>query len=163
MMGGDCCLNAKCVRYDIDYTRLRLEIIDFFQSDNLISTLSCKGNILLPDLYNRRNKVQDYDELVELLDLKSLLSQRVDTLSGGEKQRVAIARALIIGPCLILADELTGNLDPKNRDMVMRLLRREYEKESRIISITYDMELAQKADTSCILQGGMLRIVDMDE
>lgn len=154
---GEYLFNGTLIRNGMDYSRLRLENIGFiFQSYNLIPTLSCRENILLPTLYNRRNAVQDLDELIELLELEPLLSQRVTTLSGGEKQRVAIARALILDPCLILADEPTGNLDPKNRDLIMRLLRREHEKGRGIILITHDMALSRQADTIFQLQDGML-------
>ena len=154
---GEYRFNGTLIRNGIDYARLRLENIGFiFQSYNLIPTLSCKENILLPTLYNRRNQVQSFDELVELLDLEPLLSQRVTTLSGGEKQRVAIARSLILDPCLILADEPTGNLDPKNRDIIMNLLRHEHEKGRGIILITHDMQIAKQADTVYLLDGGKL-------
>ena len=154
---GEYHFNGTLIRNGIDYSRLRLENIGFiFQSYNLIPTLSCKENILLPTLYNRRNQVQSFDELVELLDLGPLLSQRVTTLSGGEKQRVAIARSLILDPCLILADEPTGNLDPKNRDIIMNLLRHEHDKGRGIILITHDMEIAGQADTIHLLEGGKL-------
>ena len=154
---GEYWFNGKLIRNGIDYSRLRLENIGFiFQSYNLIPTLSCKENILLPTLYNRRNQEQSFDELVELLDLGPLLSQRVTTLSGGEKQRVAIARSLILDPCLILADEPTGNLDPKNRDIIMNLLRLEHEKGRGIILITHDMQIAREADTVYLLEGGKL-------
>lgn len=154
---GEYLFNGTLIRNGMDYSRLRLENIGFiFQSYNLIPTLSCRENILLPTLYNRRNTVQDLDELIELLELEPLLSQRVTTLSGGEKQRVAIARALILDPCLILADEPTGNLDPKNRDLIMRLLRREHEKGRGIILITHDMALSRQADTIFQLRDGML-------
>lgn len=154
---GEYWFNGKLIRNGIDYARLRLENIGFiFQSYNLIPTLSCKENILLPILYNRRNQEQSFDELVELLDLGPLLSQRVTTLSGGEKQRVAIARSLILDPCLILADEPTGNLDLRNRDIIMNLLRHEHEKGRGIILITHDMEIARQADTIYLLEGGKL-------
>jgi putative ABC transport system ATP-binding protein len=154
---GEYWFNGKLIRNGIDYARLRLENIGFiFQSYNLIPTLSCKENILLPTLYNRHNQEQSFEELVELLDLGPLLSQRVTTLSGGEKQRVAIARSLILDPCLILADEPTGNLDPKNRDIIMNLLRHEHEKGRGIILITHDMEIARQADTVYLLEGGKL-------
>ena len=154
---GEYWFNGKLIRNGVDYARLRLENIGFiFQSYNLIPTLSCKENILLPTLYNHRNQVQNFDELVELLDLEPLLTQRVTTLSGGEKQRVAIARSLILDPCLILADEPTGNLDPKNRDIIMNLLRHEHEKGRGIILITHDMEIAKQADTIYLLEGGKL-------
>jgi len=92
------------------------------------SIISCKENILLPTMYNKRKQVQSFDALVELLDIGPLLDQRVNTLSGGEKQRVAIARSLILDPCLILADEPTGNLDPKNRDIILNMLQHENKK-----------------------------------
>ena len=155
--GGEYNFNGQRIRNYMDYSRLRLENIGFiFQAYNLIPTLSCKENILLPAMYNRRNKVQDFDELVSLLDLEPLLSQRVTTLSGGEKQRVAIARALILDPCLILADEPTGNLDPQNRELIMRLLHREHEKGRGIILITHDMDIAREAETTYVLKDGKL-------
>ena len=156
--GGAYVLNGSKIRNFKDYARLRLENIGFiFQSYNLVPTLSCKENILLPTMYNRRNKEQSFDELVEVLDIGPLLSQRVATLSGGEKQRVAIARALILDPCLILADEPTGNLDPKNRDLIMDLLRREHEKGRGVILITHDMEVAKEADKIYLLEDGTLK------
>lgn len=158
---GEYHFNGTLIRNYTDYARLRLENIGFiFQSYNLIPTLSCKENILLPTIYNRRNAAQDFDELVTLLELEPLLSQRVTTLSGGEKQRVAIARALILDPCLILADEPTGNLDPRNRDLIMNLLRREHEKGRGVILITHDMEVARSADTVYMLRDGTLNVVN---
>ena len=154
---GEYVFNGTRIQGGIDYSRLRLENIGFiFQSYNLIPTLSCKENILLPTLYNRRKQTQDFDELVELLDIGPLLSQRVTTLSGGEKQRVAIARALILDPCLILADEPTGNLDPKNQEMIFKLLRREHEKGRGILMITHDAATAAQADQQFTLAGGKL-------
>ncbi len=156
---GEYVFNGVKIRNYMDYAKMRLGNIGFiFQSYNLIPTLSCKENILLPTMYNRKNKVQNFDELVELLDIGSLLSQRVTTLSGGEKQRVAIARSLILDPCLILADEPTGNLDIKNRDMIFALLRREHEKGRGIILITHDQETANQADEVYTLRDGMLHL-----
>lgn len=154
---GEYVFNGTKIENGQDYAGLRLENIGFiFQSYNLIPTLSCKENILLPALYNRKNAPQDFDDLVELLDIGPLLSQRVNTLSGGEKQRVAIARALILDPCLILADEPTGNLDPKNRDIILNLLHTEHEKGRGVIMITHDMELAGTAKTKLLLENGIL-------
>ncbi len=154
---GEYHFNGTLIRNHVDYARLRLENIGFiFQSYNLISTMSCKENIMLPTLYNRRIHPQNFDELVDLLDLEPLLSQRVNTLSGGEKQRVAVARALILDPCLILADEPTGNLDPKNKEIIFGLLQKEHEKGRGIILITHDQETAAQAKTTYHLEGGML-------
>ena len=155
--GGEYFFNGKLIRNYMDYSGLRLDNIGFiFQSYNLIPTLSCKENILLPTVYSRRKDAKNFEELVSLLDLESLLSQRVTTLSGGEKQRVAIARSLILDPCLILADEPTGNLDGKNRDLIMNLLRKEHEMGRGIILITHDMEVARSADTVFTLENGKL-------
>lgn len=140
-----------------DYSRLRLQNIGFiFQSYNLIPTLSCKENILLPVMYGRSWKQENFDRLVDLLQIEHLLSQRVVTLSGGEKQRVAIARSLILDPCLILADEPTGNLDPQNREIIVSLLRHEHQCGRGIILITHDAQTAAAADTILRLEGGVL-------
>lgn len=158
---GEYVFNGTLIRNFVDYSRLRLENIGFiFQSYNLISTLSCKENILLPTLYNSKSSSQSLDELVELLDIGPLLDQKVTTLSGGEKQRVAIARALILDPCLILADEPTGNLDPKNRDIIFRLLQREHEKGRGIILITHDSDAAKQGKTAYTLLDGRLQRSD---
>lgn len=154
---GTYTLNGVRIRKSIDYAKLRREAIGFiFQSYNLIPTLSCKENILLPTLYNRKAGIRPFDELVSQLKLEPLLPQRVNTLSGGEKQRVAIARALILDPCLLLADEPTGNLDPENRDIITELLRTENEKGCGVILITHDHEVAQTAKTIYRLEGGTL-------
>ena len=154
---GEYWFNGRLIRNFVDYSRLRLENIGFiFQSYNLIPTLSCKENILLPTLYNRKNKLESIDEFVDLLDIGRLLDQKVTTLSGGEKQRVAIARALILDPCFILADEPTGNLDPKNREIIFRLLRREHEKGRGIILITHDSDAAKEGKTVYTLADGQL-------
>lgn len=155
--GGAYHFNGTLIRNYTDYARLRLENIGFiFQAYNLIPTLNCMENILLPTMYNRSCDVKNFDELVSMLDLEPLLPQRVTTLSGGEKQRVAIARALILDPCLILADEPTGNLDPKNRDLVLNLLRHEHEKGRGVLLITHDMEVAKSSDAVFSLQQGIL-------
>ncbi len=155
--GGSYTFNGTHICNHVDHAKLRLSSIGFiFQSYNLIPTMTCRENILLPTVYNRKNAVQPLEELVELLDIGPLLSQRVTTLSGGEKQRVAIARALILDPCLILADEPTGNLDPKNREIIYRLLRTEHEKGRGILLITHDQETAAQAKTTYVLEGGVL-------
>ena len=159
---GEYWFNGRLIRNFVDYSRLRLENIGFiFQSYNLIPTLSCKENILLPTLYNRKNKLESIDELVDLLDIGRLLDQKVTTLSGGEKQRVAIARALILDPCFILADEPTGNLDPKNREIIFRLLRREHEKGRGIILITHDSDAAKEGKTVYTLADGRLQTTNV--
>ena len=153
--GGEYVFNGKKIAAGSDYAKLRRENIGFiFQAYHLIPTLSCRENILLPTLYGKGGAL--YDELVELLQLEQLLPQRVNTLSGGEKQRVAIARALILDPCLILADEPTGNLDSANREIIYRVLRQEHEKGRGILVITNDADTAAQAKTVLRLRDGIL-------
>ena len=156
--GGEYIFNGTKIHNYVDYSKIRLENIGFiFQAHNLIPTLTCRENILMPTLYKGKSAQQDFDRLVEELDIGNLLDQRVTTLSGGEKQRVAIARALILDPCLILADEPTGNLDPKNSQLIMRLLHTEHEKGRGIILITHDMNNAKEAKTTYLLEDGVLK------
>ena len=153
--GGEYRFNGKIITAGGDYAKLRRENIGFiFQAYHLIPTLSCRENILLPTLYGKGGAL--YDELVARLQLEPLLGQRVNTLSGGEKQRVAIARALILDPCLILADEPTGNLDPANREIIYGVLHREHEKGRGILVITHDKDTAAQAETVLRLESGRL-------
>ncbi|MEE1304271.1 MAG: ABC transporter ATP-binding protein [Agathobacter sp.] len=150
--------NGTVIRSNKDYAKLRIENIGFiFQNYNLISQLSCKDNILLPAVYKRK-KIEDkeLERLAELLNITKLLDQRVNVLSGGEKQRVAIARSLILDPCLLIADEPTGNLDEKNRKIICNLLDEENKKGRGIILITHDDEMAVSAKTMLRLEKGVL-------
>lgn len=152
---GEYTFNGTAIRPGNDYARMRLENIGFiFQAYHLIPTLSCRENILLPTLYGKGGAL--YDELVDRMQLEPLLGQRVNTLSGGEKQRVAIARALILDPCLILADEPTGNLDPQNREIIFSVLRKEHERGRGILVITHDAKTAAQAETVYRLTRGVL-------
>lgn len=155
---GEYRFNGSLIRSGRDYSKIRSESIGFiFQSYNLIPTLTCRENIFLPTLYcGRKNDRNDFDGLVHNLGLGPLLDQRVTTLSGGEKQRVAIARALILDPCLILADEPTGNLDEKNKNMIFMLLQNEHKKGRGIILITHDHDTAEQAETVYSLTNGVL-------
>lgn len=146
------------IKKGIDYAKLRRTKIGFiFQSYNLIPTLTCEENIRLPLLYENNKEINRVKSLMEALEISKLANQRVTTLSGGEKQRVAIARALVLNPCLILADEPTGNLDSKNRDIIFSVLSEEHKKRRAIIVITHDESTAQNASTRMILEGGFLR------
>lgn len=154
---GEYLFNGTLIRKHKDYSRLRRENIGFiFQSCHLIPTLSCRENILLPLLYESRSCASRLDELVEQLGIQELLSQRVNTLSGGEMQRAAFARALMLDPCLILADEPTGNLDTENRNRILDLLDQENQKGRAIILITHDPEVAARAKTIYHLKDGVL-------
>ena len=114
-------------------TRLRKHRIAFvFQKFNLLPTLSAMGNIEIAYAVSGRASgpngqpldLKYLDHLSELLSIQGRLDHRPSELSGGEQQRVAIARALITRPAIVLADEPTGNLDTKNSDVVLAMLRK---------------------------------------
>lgn len=123
-----------------------------FQQFELIEYLDLKENILLPFHINASlkldRKVEDRARsLAEEMGLGGKLKRRPDQLSQGEKQRVAICRALITEPKIILADEPTGNLDPKNKNMILDLVHRQTEKQGQtLIVVTHDMSLLDRMD-----------------
>ena len=95
--------------------------------------------------------------MLELVGLKDRLWHKVGELSGGERQRVAIARALIANPLCVLADEPTGNLDPRNAEKVLELffeLQKKY--QTSVIMVTHDMAIARKAQRAMRLEDGRL-------
>lgn len=148
--------NDIVIKNDKDYSKLRSENIGFiFQSYNLIPTLTCRENIMLPMLYSNK-KPGDLDEIIRSLDIVDLLDKRVVLLSGGEKQRVAIARALLLNPSLIIADEPTGNLDRVNTQIVLDLLESENKKGRAVIMITHDETIAKRAKQVFRLENGVL-------
>jgi putative ABC transport system ATP-binding protein len=155
---GEFSFNGKNIEKGKDYSALRKASIGFiFQSYNLIPTLTCVENIRMPLLYEK--EIDRSAEWMEKLDIVHLKDQRVNTLSGGEKQRVAIARALILDPCLILADEPTGNLDERNSKIIFSILAEEHAQGRGIVLITHDAHSASCAKTILRLEGGELHAV----
>lgn len=129
-----------------------------FQAFNLIPELSVEQNIIFPMLldYQKPNR-KHLNELLDVLSLKERRRHLPNQLSGGQQQRVAIGRALITRPSLILADEPTGNLDSKNSNEVIALLKdasRKY--EQTIIMITHNRSIAQTADRVLQVSDGIL-------
>src|SRR3984885_5598980 len=97
------------------------------------------------------------DHLSEMLSIKGRLDHRPSELSGGEQQRVAIARALITRPAIILADEPTGNLDTKNSDAVLAMLRRSNKELGQtVLMITHNLEAAAIADRILQVRDGQI-------
>jgi lipoprotein-releasing system ATP-binding protein len=97
------------------------------------------------------------EHLLEMVGLKDRLLHKVSELSGGERQRVAIARALVIDPLCVLADEPTGNLDPRNAERVFELfisLQKSF--QTSVIIVTHDMRLAKQAQRVLGIQDGKL-------
>lgn len=129
-----------------------------FQNYNLVPDLNVYENIVLPiELDGRRIDRVFVDEILELLKLTEKIEALPNTLSGGQQQRVAIARAIASKPAIILADELTGNLDTATSHDVMGLLKvvaREF--QQTIILITHDNDVAQMADRIVHIEDGRI-------
>ena len=95
-----------------------------YQFYNLIPTLTVRKNILMPLLLDKRNPNKEYfEKIVHSLGIEDKLEALPSQLSGGQQQRVAIARSLIYRPALLLADEPTGNLDRKNGEELIDLMK----------------------------------------
>lgn len=143
---------------DDDKATFRLNHIGIiYQFFNLLPSLTVKENILLPATVLKQNQ-QDYlTELAQRFEIDHLLSKWPHTLSGGECQRVAICRALICKPKIILADEPTGNLDIRNRDIVMKYLKDLANTQGLCLIIaTHDQELHSFSDAIWSLRSGQL-------
>ncbi len=129
-----------------------------FQAFNLIPELNVEQNIIFPLLLDYQKPEQEYlKQLMEQLSLKERRNHLPYQLSGGQQQRVAIGRALIAHPMLILADEPTGNLDSKNGNDVVALLKqmcRSY--KQTILMITHNKNIASAADRVLFVKDGIL-------
>jgi putative ABC transport system ATP-binding protein len=144
---------------DAERTRLRRQKIGFvFQRFNLLPTLTALGNIeIAHDISGRGGELDRkfLAELSDLLGIRGRLDHRPNELSGGEQQRVALARALITRPAIVLADEPTGNLDSKNSEIVLQMLRRSnQELKQTILMITHNPEAATVGDRILHMRDG---------
>ena len=154
---------------DAERTKMRRAKIGFiFQRFNLLPTLSAMGNIeIAHDISNlgaSSKKELDkplLDHLTDMLGIQGRLDHRPNELSGGEQQRVAIARALINRPAIVLADEPTGNLDTKNSDAVLKMLRQSSrELNQTVLMITHNPEAAQIADRILHMRDGEITHIE---
>jgi lipoprotein-releasing system ATP-binding protein len=138
-------------RSEPELTRFRRDQVGFvFQLYNLLADFSALENAMLPALIQRRPaaeaRVLAMDALREV-GLLERIGHRPGELSGGEQQRVALARALVGRPAVILADEPTGNLDPKTSEDVFELFARlQAERGVAFVIATHNMELARRSD-----------------
>lgn len=144
---------------DAERTSMRKSKIGFvFQKFNLLPTLSAQANIEIAYDISGRTEPMDHaylDHLAGLLGIGGRLHHRPSELSGGEQQRVAIARALITHPAIILADEPTGNLDTKNSDAVLGMLRKSNrELKQTVLMITHNPEAAAIGDRILHMRDG---------
>jgi putative ABC transport system ATP-binding protein len=132
-----------------------------FQSYNLVSTLTVAENIAFPMEWKRTSSDQiqtRVKELIQTLGLQHRANHFPAQLSGGEQQRVAFARALANDPPLLLADEPTGNLDTKNGQKIIQILKNLKAEGKTIIVSTHDAEIMPLADLKFFLDEGKLAI-----
>ena len=129
-----------------------------YQFYNLIPVLTVEENISLPvKLDGKRINRERLAELLKVLGLVKRRKHLPSQLSGGQQQRVSIGRALINAPAIVLADEPTGNLDTKNAQDIMELLKKSNRAyKQTIILITHDREIAMQADRLLEIQDGKL-------
>ena len=129
-----------------------------YQFYNLIPVLNVRENITLPVLMDGRDVNEDrLEELLSVLKLKRRERHLPNQLSGGQQQRVSIGRALMNAPAIVLADEPTGNLDSKNSQEIMQLLRYSNEKYNQtMLVITHDENIALQADRILSLEDGRI-------
>ena len=137
----------------------RREIGLVYQFFNLIPVLSVVENITMPVLLDHRRVNQErLDELLDLLGLRERKDFFPSQLSGGQQQRVAIGRALINAPTILLADEPTGNLDSKNSQEVVDLLKYSNTKYNQTtVLITHDENVALQAKRIITIQDGRIK------
>lgn len=148
--------------YELDENKLaifrRRQLGLIYQFYNLIPVLTVEENMTLPLLLDEQKVDQNHlQELLKVLALENRIDHLPNQLSGGQQQRVSIGRALINHPALILADEPTGNLDSKNSEEIVGLLKgvnKQY--NQTLIMITHDERIALQADRIISIQDGKI-------
>ena len=163
--GGHYWLNGTAVE-ELDHSQrahIRNREIGFiFQAFNLIGDLTVFENVELPLTYrtglNKEERKQRVVESLERVGMAHRLRHYPSQLSGGQQQRVAVARALVGRPSILLADEPTGNLDSKNGEAVMSLLKDLHDEGATICMVTHDQRYAEHADRKIHMFDG--RVVD---
>jgi len=150
---------------DAERTRIRRTEIGFvYQAHRLLPEFSAIENVLLPQMIRGLGRPEATTRAVELLSylgLKNRLHHRPAELSGGEQQRVAIARAVANAPRILLADEPTGNLDPRTADHVFQALSQLVSASGlAVIVATHNLDIASRMDRRVTLKDGA--VVEMD-
>jgi lipoprotein-releasing system ATP-binding protein len=151
-------------RGDTGLARYRRNDVGFiFQFYNLLGEMTALENAMVPALLARRPAREAEDAAAQALSdvgLRDRARHRPGELSGGEQQRVAIARALVNRPRVLLADEPTGNLDPKTSEVIYDLfLRLQAERGLALLVATHNLDLARRADRCYRLIDGRARPV----
>ena len=161
--GGEIYIDGAAVSRlpEQERTRIRRDMIGFvYQAHHLLPEFDALENVVLPQMIagkNRTEAAQEAKRLLTSLGLGERLTHRPAQLSGGEQQRVAIARALANKPRILLADEPTGNLDPRTSGGVFDALLQITRAEGLAALIaTHNVQLAARMDRSLVLEQGRL-------
>ena len=145
----------------VGLARFRNESLGFiFQFHHLLPEFDALENVMMPGLIGGRSfgeMRQRARRLLGEVGLEHRVSHAVGKLSGGERQRVAVARALVLEPALLLADEPTGNLDPKTADQVLELLlEMNRQHGTALVIVTHSPEIAARSERQVVLADGYL-------
>ncbi len=152
---------------DAARTKMRKLKIGFvFQKFNLLPTLSAQGNIDIAQDIAGASAIHDpehIERITQLLGIDKRMMHRPSEMSGGEQQRVALARALVNKPAIVLADEPTGNLDSKNSEIVLNMLRQSNKELGQtVLMITHNPEAAEYGDRIIHMRDGAIVPPDLD-
>lgn len=148
--------------YSLNETNLaifrRRQVGLIYQFYNLIPVLNVEENITLPMLLDGKKPDNDHlKEVLKTLKLENRINHLPNQLSGGQQQRVSIGRAIINNPAIVLADEPTGNLDSKNSQEIMELLKEANRRNNQtLIVITHDEKIALQADRVITISDGKI-------
>jgi lipoprotein-releasing system ATP-binding protein len=146
---------------DAERTRIRRTEIGFvYQFHHLLMEFSAIENVIMPQMIRglgRKEAVSRATDLLSYLGLKDRLTHRPAELSGGEQQRVAIARAVANAPRILLADEPTGNLDPRTSEHVFQALTQLVRASGLAVMVaTHNMDIAARLDRRVTLRDGQV-------
>jgi lipoprotein-releasing system ATP-binding protein len=150
---------------DAERTRIRrVEIGFIYQFHHLLMEFSAIENVIMPQMIrglSRQEATNRATELLAYLGLKDRLTHRPAELSGGEQQRVAIARAVANAPRILLADEPTGNLDPRTSDHVFGALTQLVHASGlAVVVATHNMDIAARMDRRVTIREGLVAELD---
>src|SRR6218665_28417 len=160
--GGKYILNGQDVSKmeDNSLAEVRNKEIGFvFQQFNLLPRLTALENVALPLVYAGISKKIRLEKAMHVLDMVNLTQRshhKPNELSGGQSQRVAIARALVNDPALILADELTGNLDTKTSYEIMSIFGDIHSRGNTVVLVTHEEDIANHAKRIVRLRDGVI-------
>jgi lipoprotein-releasing system ATP-binding protein len=146
---------------DAERTRIRRTEIGFvYQFHHLLMEFSAIENVIMPQMIRglgRKEAISRATDLLSYLGLKDRLTHRPAELSGGEQQRVAIARAVANAPRILLADEPTGNLDPRTSEHVFSALTQLVQASGlAVVVATHNMDIAGRMDRRVTLRDGLV-------